>query len=148
MNKSRHLTAFYVETLLLTVTLILVAMVLTRMFGLGSLESSSAKTLTAAVGLAENAAEAMSASESPEDLLSILDENNNAVCEDTTVTAYYDADFAPASKDDHSFAVSVLWEPDPSASGLVNGTILVTDDARGNEIYRLTTAVYIKEGAK
>ena len=148
MNKSRHLTAFYVETLLLTVTLILVAMVLTRMFGLGSLESSSAKTLTAAVGLAENAAEAMSASESPQDLLEILDENNNAVCEDTVVTAYYDADFAPASKDGHSFAVSVLWEPDPSVSGLVNGTILVTDDAGGSEIYRLTTAVYVKEAEK
>ena len=148
MNKSRHLTAFYVETLLLTVTLILVAMVLTRMFGLGSLESSSAKTLTAAVGLAENAAEAMSASESPQDLLEILNENNNAVCEDTVVTAYYDADFAPASKDGHSFAVSVLWEPDPSVSGLVNGTILVKDDASDSEIYRLTTAVYVKEAEK
>ena len=146
MNKSRHLTAFYVETLLLTVTLILVALVLTRMFGAGSLQSASAKALTAAVGLAENAAEAMSASENPEDLMAYLNENNNAVCEDTLVTAYYGSDLAPASKDDHAYEVSVLWEPDASTPGLVNGTILVQDSARGSELYKLTTAVYIKEG--
>ena len=148
MNKSRHLTAFYIETLLLTVTLILVALVLTRMFGAGSIQSASAKNLTAAVGLAENAAEAMSASKSPEDLLTYLNENNNAVCEDTLVTAYYTDDLEPASKDDHAFEVSVLWEPDASTPGLVNGTILVQDSARGSELYKLTTAVYIKEGDK
>ena len=148
MNKSRHLTAFYVETLLLTVTLILVALVLTRMFGAGSIQSASAKALTAAVGLAENAAEAMSASESPEELMSYLNENDNAVREDNIVTAYYSADLTPASEDDHSFAVSVLWAPDPATAGLVNGTITVTDDLRGNEIYSLSTAVYVKEGDK
>ena len=74
MKKSGQLTAFYVEMLLMTVAVTIMVLLLTRFFALGRAESSEARDLTGAVSLAENAAEAFSASRSPEELRGLLDQ--------------------------------------------------------------------------
>ena len=56
MKKENHVTAFYIEVLLLTVGLIGIVLVLTQIFALGRHESAEARELTDAVCLAQNAA--------------------------------------------------------------------------------------------
>ena len=46
MKKQEHITAFYVETLLLILVFIAIILVLTHVFGLGKVQSSRAKLLT------------------------------------------------------------------------------------------------------
>ena len=61
MKKNGHITAFYLETLLLIVVFIGIILILTQVFGLGRVQSVEAGRLTDAVILAQNAAEAVSA---------------------------------------------------------------------------------------
>ena len=61
-NKGRHITAFYLETLLLVAIFVAMILVLTSVFGMGKKESLDAKHLTGAVRLAENTAEMATAS--------------------------------------------------------------------------------------
>ncbi|MBQ2218533.1 MAG: hypothetical protein II418_06290, partial [Firmicutes bacterium] len=75
-SKHEHITAFYIETLLLIVSFLLVILMLTNVFGLGKRESSRAQDLTNAVRLAETGAEAFAAAEGPAELADILDEGN------------------------------------------------------------------------
>ncbi len=144
MNNSRHTTAFYAETLLLVAVFAVVILIITRFFALGSRESAAAKNLTNAVTLAENAAEAISVSVSPEDLAKRLDEAGNARLENGQVVCHYDAGLSAAKVDDAVLTLSASWEPSPENPRLVRSQILVTDRS-GAEIYRLSTAVYIKE---
>ena len=78
MKRKQHITAFYLETLLMIVVFISIILVLTRVFGSARVQSVEAKQLTSAVTLAQNTAEAVSASRSPEELLQILNEDGNA----------------------------------------------------------------------
>ena len=55
-----------------------VILTLTQVFGMAKKQSEEAKLLTAAVTLAQNAAEAFSVSENDEKLLALLDEGGNA----------------------------------------------------------------------
>ena len=101
MNKKQHITAFYLETLLMIVVFISIILVLTRVFGRARVQSVQAKTLTAAVTLAQNTAEAVSASGSPGELARILDEGGNVFLTEgkeggqALVTAAYDAGMTP-----------------------------------------------------
>ena len=79
MNK--RVTSFYVETLILIIVFVAVILALTQVFGLSKKQSEEAKLLTGAVTLAQNAAEAFSAADSAESLLSLLDEGGNAALE-------------------------------------------------------------------
>ena len=79
MKKQSHITGFYLETLMLIVVFVLIILVLTQVFGLAQMQSTRAKELNGAVILAQNAAEAVAASETPEELLKLLNENGNAV---------------------------------------------------------------------
>ena len=86
MKRENHVTAFYIEVLLLTVGLIGIVLVLTQIFALGRRESAEARELTDAVCLAQNAAEAFAASADPEELCELLDEAGVLVRSRITVT--------------------------------------------------------------
>ena len=101
MKRKQHITAFYLETLLMIVVFISIILVLTRVFGSARVQSVEAKRLTAAVTLAQNTAEAASASGSPQDLLDLLNEKNNAILqtaddtEETVIITLYDENLQP-----------------------------------------------------
>jgi len=101
MKKKQHITAFYLETLLMIAVFVSIILVLTRVFGSARAQSAKAKNLTAAVTLAQNAAEAVSASKSPQDLLALLGTDGNALLQEDAstgealVTAVYDTDLHP-----------------------------------------------------
>ena len=77
MKQKRHITGFYIETLLLIVVFISIILVITNIFGLARVRSAQARHLTKAVTLAQNAAEAAAASTSIDEAAAILDENGN-----------------------------------------------------------------------
>ena len=76
MKSKPHMTAFYIEALLMILVFGGIILSLTQVFGASRNESADAKTLTSAVCLAQNAAEAFAAAEKPEDLISILDKES------------------------------------------------------------------------
>ena len=142
MMKDRHITGFYIETLLLIVVFIAIIMLLTHVFGLARNQSDQAKDLTAAVTLAENAAEAVSLAEDPQELCLLLDKDGSAqlLAAGDGVAARYDADLAPDAAGD--FIVDITWTPQETASGtLVDSEITV--NRGGDTIYTLNTAVYL-----
>ncbi len=144
MNDHRQITAFYIETLLLILVFIAIILVLTQVFGAGRKQTAEARLLTSAVCLAENAAEAVSASDTPEGVLALLDENGNAeILENSkypTVMARYDGDMTPDAKGD--VLVYVTWQD--SGDSLVYSDISVrSGDAE--TVYALSTAVYREE---
>lgn len=143
MKKHGEITAFYLETLLLILVFVAILLVLTQVFGLGRMQSAEARSLTDAVSLAQNTAEAFAAAESPEELLRLLDaEGCASLLPDTAgVEARYDAALRPAA--DGCYLVQTLWLSEPDESGvLVSGTILVFRSSGGEELYRLETAAY------
>ena len=99
MRKASQVTAFYVEVLILTVGMILIVLVLTQVFALGRMQSASAEELTDAVCLAQNAAEAVASSRSPEELLQTLGEDGNCGYDESAsppvVWAAYDTQMRP-----------------------------------------------------
>ena len=130
-----RITAFYIETL-----------VLAQIFSLSVRMSDRAEDLTCAVRLAENAAEAVAASASAEELAFLLDENENAgLGEDGCVYAAYDRTMNPESGG--AVQVEATWEP--KENGCVESVITVCRAGNSEPIYTLTTAVYVvKEEGK
>ncbi len=148
MKKSGQLTAFYVEMLLMTVAVTIMVLLLTRFFALGRAESSEARDLTGAVSLAENAAEAFSASRSPEELRGLLDENGNASLTEGTslpsVRAAYGSDRRPDPAG--PLVLLVTWEEEEAEAGrLATALITVSGEGGAKELYSLRTAVFLKE---
>jgi len=146
MKRKEHITAFYLETLVLILVFIAIILVLTSIFGMAKARSGEAKLLTNAVTLAGNAAEAVSAAGSEEELLSLLDREGNAqkMPDTAGVTAFYDTDMRPdpAGK----LRLDVTWLPEEGEAGtLVRSAILVSYDGRTEPVYRLDTAVLLKE---
>lgn len=139
MNK--RVTSFYVETLLLIVVFVAVILALTQVFGLAKKQSEEARLLTGAVTLAQNAAEAFSAADSAESLLSVLDENGNAVLSNGTVTASYGADMKP----DPDGVLRVEIERFSESRWTANGIIRVLRTDSGGEIYSLETTAHFLE---
>lgn len=141
--KKHHITAFYLETLLLILVFVSIILVLTDVFGLGHVQSVSAEELNTAVCLAQNAAEAVSASDSVEGLLALLDEGGNAeIMPDAAgVAARYDAAMEPDPAG--VFRVEARWLPEDG--GLVRSVIEVRRAERAEPVYTLNTAVYLRE---
>ena len=142
MKKNGHITGFYLETLLLIVVFIAIILVLTQVFGL--VQSVRAKQLTEAVTLAGNAAEAVSASHSPEDLLTLLNENENAALlpGSAGVTASYGSDLSPDPAG--NYRVEASWLPEQTDTGrMVRSVILVRFGADEEPVYELETAVFL-----
>jgi len=140
----KHITSFYVETLILILVFVAVILTLTRVFGMAKKQSEEAKLLTSAVTLAQNAAEAFPAAESSEALLKLLDEGGNASLENDTVTASYDADMTP----DPDGVLRVVVERRADSEWTASGTIRVIRGDTGLEIYSLETVAHYPEGLK
>ena len=140
MKKQSHITGFYLETLMLIVVFVLIILVLTQVFGLAQMQSTRAKQLNGAVILAQNAAEAAAASETPEELLKLLNDNDNAVLMADTagVTACYDSDLNPDAEG--NYRVDVTWLPEETENGiLVHSVAEVRCDDAEAPLYRLET---------
>ncbi len=150
MNEKQHITAFYLEALLMILVFVGTILILTGIFGAGKAQSSEAKMTTNAVCLAENAAEAAAAARSPEELLQLMNETGNAVITpEGLVRACYTTDMAPDPEG--NFVVEVTWEPEEAASPgaesagtLVRNGITVRYEGRGEPVYTLRTAVYLQ----
>ena len=145
-GKGQHITSFYMETLVLALIFIAVILVLTKVFALSGQMSGKAKVLTNAVHLAENAAEALAASDSLEMLAVLLEEDGNVeiLRQDgqAVLQARYDEKMKPAA--DGSFLVEVLWVPEAgNENGLTQGVINVSREDSGEQLYMLKTAVYM-----
>lgn len=159
-GKHEHITAFYIETILLIVSFVLVILVLTNVFGLGKRESSKAQDLTNAVRLAESAAEAFAAAEGPAELAQLLDgldtelgsvpESLDFAVNDRShaIFVYYDKDLNPVEAEDpYGYNLHILWTPNPVGTGtMADALIYVTTGYWDKEtVYELRTARYIQE---
>lgn len=147
MKQDKHITAFYLEVLLLTVCLVGIVLVLTQVFALGRIESASARELTDAVCLAQNAAEAVSASESAEALCALLNEANNARITNGIIEAGYNADRTPNATRAPAYWLRVTWDEEPGGLARSTITVLRGDIPDGKAIYTLQTAIYRKGAA-
>ncbi len=94
MHKSRRGAAFYVETILLVLFLLLSLTVLARMLGTARQLSREARQLSCAVRIAQDAAEQLAASDSREDFAVLLGARQT---EDGTLARAYNAEGAPAA---------------------------------------------------
>lgn len=157
MNKQRHMTAFYLETVLMVIIFAIVIAILAQVFSLAKLQSSEAERMTHAVCLAQNAAEAVAAADSEDALLQLLEEDGNASLDAkagnaAVLTAYYDADMHPltaeeAAADEEALRVETTWTPDTSGTGtFVTSDITVFPAAADTPVYTLNTGVYLREG--
>ena len=163
-NKHEHITAFYIETILLIVCFIAVILLLTNVFGLGKLESTKAKDLTNSVRLAESAAEMFAAAEGPAELGRLLGSEETATVASVSsqyplpdrdrmealIFAYYDKDLQPVSEEQSFYTVLIAWKPQTNKDAtLANAKISVSRTGSTEEpIYELETAVYIQEAGQ
>ena len=135
-TRQAHNTAFYIETLLMIVAFVAVILVLTRAFGEARRESARARELTDAVILAQNAAEAVSASEDLEDLARLLGNTQKTEVREGKLLA----------DSDDGYITEVSWEPSGDETGtLVSSTIAVRLAGSDDPIYELDTAVFLRE---
>ena len=128
----KQITAFYLETLLLIAAFTAVLLVLTGVFSIAKNQSAQANRLTQAVMLAQNAAEAVAASDSIETLQGLLNAEEDLYQNGKSLTVYEDG-----------YQVNITWEPE---ANVVNSHITVLKD--GEKIYVLETAVALREAAK
>ena len=135
MKQKEHITAFYLETLLLIMVFVGIILVLTQIFGLARTRSSDAKDKTSAVCLCQNAAESFSAASSRKELLSLLNEKDNArETGENMLECRYDKTMHPDPQGD--LAVTIHWD---IRGKMRYGTIETKEADR--TIYSLDTAV-------
>ena len=165
MKRKEHITAFYLETLLLIVVFVGIILVLTQVFGMARLKSVEAKKKTGAVCLCRNAAEAFYAAESSEELLQLLNREGNASLQlkeggGGLILASYDTDMTPNPKGD--LRIELDWETEEAAAssdpgagpGTVRkGTVIAVGIAGGKDkeqkpIFSLPLTAYDKGGWK
>ena len=150
MRKQKHITAFYLETLLLIAVFAGVIMILTRVFAVCGQQSVQAKHYTAAVSLAENTAELFSASDSADNLFALLNENDNAQVKiaqtHTVISAAYDEQIQP--QPNGIYRMQFNWTPQVGDTGtMVSGEISVFYGEQEQPLYTLNTSVYLRGGA-
>lgn len=122
----KHITAFYLETLMLVAVFVGIILVLTGIFGQARAQSVAARQLTQAVALAENAAEAVSAAGTSQELEALLAAQGEVTPADGGFVLT-----------DGAYTVVIAWAPQ---GDLAAGHIAVS--CRGQEVYALDTAVY------
>lgn len=143
-NRKHPVTAFYIEALILVAVFTIVILVLTRVFAWSGQIGRKAALLTNAVHLSENAAEAVAASDSLEEVMALLDENGNAqLLEEGLLRVWYDEDMNPMPEG--NLWLDVTWVPEESASAggkrLVESQVTVYGAGDAGSIYTLETAV-------
>lgn len=148
MKKKGHITAFYMEMLVLTAVFIIVILILTQVFALSRGQSAKAKTLTDSVCLAENAAELMAGAGGEDAFLALLGKAGNVQVSEEgghkRFQARYDGDMNPAPGGD--FLVDVEWIPQAGseAGNFVKGVITVYWGQDPEPVYILETGVLLR----
>lgn len=146
-KRQQHITAFYMEMLVLIAVFMVVILVLTQVFALSRRQSTQARVLTNAVCLAENTAQLVAASDSWETFVALLGEGwriptrNDA---DRMIRcAYYDdVGEKPLQESTGNYYVEVEWIPaGEDAAGLMEGCIAVYWRGGAEPVYTLETAV-------
>ena len=132
---SKRSAAFYIGTLAMVVMLLIVSLTVLRVFGAARADSRRAELLTKSVVLAENAAEAFSASDSPETLCGLLGGELAQTDGGYSVSVRYDEDMNAQS--DGTIVLCVEWQQEGL---LASGTVTVSSG--GEILYTLETAVY------
>ena len=142
MKRSGHITAFYLETLMLIMVFLGIILILTRIFGMGRLQSAEAARLSDAVTLAQNAAEAVSAARTPAELGALL--VPDAGLREKTVTSGKDirVSFDRALRPDPAGPYTVVISWDEEADGFVRSHIEVFTRTGRDGLYALDTAVF------
>lgn len=151
MKKNSHITAFYLETILLILVFMTIILVLTKIFGGSKGISSSAKNLNRAVCLAGNAAEAVAASDSPEAVAELLSDGGDIkINGSSTAKSFrvdYDENMRPSV--DGFYHVDVTWEPEKTPGGtMVSSNISVLSGKSESPVYQLKTAVFLEEESR
>ena len=147
MNEKGHNTAFYIETLVMIIIFIVIILTLTKVFAIARTDSIGAQRLTDSVSVAQNTAEVVQASESRDELLSLLNDEGNAAVKNGKVTAFYNKEKKPDK--DGEYKVTVTWLPDKAKKGrLVSSDIKVYYKEAKKPLYSMSTKVYVKGGRK
>ena len=142
-----HITAFYLETLLMILVFVGVILVLTQFFGVARLQSAEAQSRTSAVALSESVVSAAQASTSAEELAANMADGKGRVLKDgdvPVVEAVYDEDLAPAKSG--PYTVRATWEETKGHRGsYVTCDIEVYVKGQSEPVFADTTGVYAKE---
>ena len=146
--KRQQLSSFYLEALLLLSAFVAMILVLTGVFGAARARSAEARRLTQAVTLAANAAEAVSAADSPEQAAVLLDEGGNVRVTANGLEADYLADGSPCPDGNGALRLTVSWEPSAEDAALVVSRIAVYAAREDTPVYTLETARYRKGAAE
>ncbi len=145
MNRQKHITSFYIETIVMILIFVMVILILTQVFGASRKESVEAMRLTDAVCLAENAQTAVTASGSASELAELLDNGNETLREEsgqTVIDCFYDRDLKPSKEG--AYRLTVTWKQKAGQEGFVPGTIEVYYQNEDLPTYSLDTGVYVK----
>lgn len=141
--RGKHITAFYMEMLVLVAVFTGMIVILSQVFVTAKEQSAQARVLTDAVCLAENAAELAAVSGSWEGFLALLKENGAAWEENGRLCARYDNDMDPDPKG--PFRVDVQWI---QQEGLGGALVQVYWQDGPQPVYQLETAVYRGEAGR
>ena len=155
-NKHAHITAFYLETLLMILVFVAVILMLTQVFGASRKLSAEAGYLSDAATISESVSAAVRASDDEEALIGIL---NGAAAEEggssangtpavllkgapvPTIEVRYDDDLVPAG--DGPYEVTVTWEKTAGTRGdYVDSEITVRRDGVEDPILVTHTGTY------
>lgn len=147
-NKHAHVTAFYLETLLMILVFVAVILMLTQVFGGSRKLSAEAGYLSDAATISESISAAVRASGDEEELIEIL--NGTAGTEAAalldgaavpTVQVRFGEDLAPAA--DGPYEATVTWEVTAGTRGdYVDSTITIYRDGTKDPILTTKTGTY------
>lgn len=148
-KKKQHITAFYMEMLVLIMIFVAVILILTRVFALSRQQSAKAEILTDSVCLAENLAEMATASDSREAFSALLERGGDIQILDNGAgrifRVRYDEDRKRAKQG--VYRVDVEWKPEESPGGsLVKSVITVYWGEETEPVYTLETGVFHTSG--
>jgi len=138
LKQGRNIS-FYIEIVVMLIISVMVISICAAAFSKAEAHSRSAKNLSDAVTLAASGAESFLASETIEELFSVLNEADNAYVSDG-VTAFYDEDLNP--KADGIMKMVISWDEE---DGFVKAAVTVFRD--GEKLYDLETGS-VKEAGR
>ena len=151
-NKHAHITAFYLETLLMILVFVAIILMLTQVFGASRRLSAEAGYLSDAATISESVSAAVRASDDEEALIGILNGSAGDSANGTpavllkgapvpTIEVRYDDDLVPAG--DGPYEVTVTWEKTAGTRGdYVDSEITVRRDGVEDPILVTHTGTY------
>lgn len=151
-NKHAHITAFYLETLLMILVFVAIILMLTQVFGASRKLSMEAGYLSDAATISESVSAAVRAADDEKALLGILNGTTGDSANGTpavllkgarvpTIEVRYDDDLAPAG--DGAYEVTVTWEETAGTRGdYVDSEITVRRDGVEDPVLVTHTGTY------